>query len=309
MTGCSTPLGCRGVFWEIATQEERAYPNYWRQVVPWWLSRFLCTDVPTAAKEAPGLSTEERVKRFGKSDIVMQYQALPLDDFMQEFECVFVDQSYSYYPYDLILPNTHDHLEVATDYSHLVFPEGRLVAGVDVGRVKDASELAIFEEKNGRFTCRLLRKFERTPFSVQEKYLREMLNTLPIARLSIDRGGIGMNLTENLGREYPQLVGENFTNETKERWATDLKILLQHRSIDLPRDRDLISQIHGIKRKVLPSGKVSFDADWSAKGGHADRFWAIALACQRERAQPKNNGPFIRFTVVGGSKDKTVTFL
>ncbi len=299
MTGCSTPLGRRGVFWEIATQEERSYPNYWRQVVPWWLSRFLCTDVPAAAKEAPGLSTEGRVKRFGKPDINMQYQALPLDDFMQEFECVFVDQSYSYYPYDLILPNTHDSLEVATEYSRLVFPEGRLVAGFDVGRVKDASELAIFEEKNGRFVCRLLRKFERTHFSAQEGYLREMLNTLPIARLSIDRGGIGMNLTENLSRDYPQVVGENFTNDTKERWATDFKILLQHRNIDLPKDRNLISQIHGIKRKVLPSGKVSFDADWSAKGGHADRFWAIALACQKEREKPRGRGAIIVARVLG----------
>jgi hypothetical protein len=54
----------------------------------------------------------------------------------------------------------------------------------------------------------------------------EFLCTLPVARLSIDRSGIGMNLAENLSREFPQVVGENFTNEAKERWATDFKILL-----------------------------------------------------------------------------------
>jgi len=33
---------------------------------------------------------------------------------------------------------------------------------------------------------------------------------------------------------------------------------------------------------VRPSGKVSFDAERNARG-HAGTFWAVALACQRER--------------------------
>jgi hypothetical protein len=33
-----------------------------------------------------------------------------------------------------------------------------------------------------------------------------------------------------------------------------------------------VAQIHSIKRKVLPTGKVSFDAERSNKNGHADKF-------------------------------------
>ena len=58
---------------------------------------------------------------------------------------------------------------------------------------------------------------------------------LPVARLSIDRRGIRMNLAENLARDFPQVVAENFTNEAKERWATDFKITLQRREVVLPR--------------------------------------------------------------------------
>jgi hypothetical protein len=36
-----------------------------------------------------------------------------------------------------------------------------------------------------------------------------------VARLSIDRSGIGMNLAENLARDFPQVVGENFTSDTR----------------------------------------------------------------------------------------------
>ena len=99
------------------------------------------------------------------------------------------------------------------------------------------------------------------PFAEQEGDLRRLLETLPVARLSIDKSGIGMNLAENLARDYPQVIPEAFSNESKERWATDFKILLQRRDILLPRDRELVGQIHSIKRRVLPSGKISFDAD------------------------------------------------
>ena len=298
LSGCSTPLGRRGIFWEIATEELRKYPHHKRQEVPWWLCRFFCTDVRRAASEALHLPTEERVARFGRQTIVEQLDSLPLEDFQQEFECRFVDQSYSFYPYDLILPCTSDDVRLADDFTDIPEPEGRIVAGFDVGRTRDRSELAVFEETSGRFTCRLLRSYNQVPFSEQEADLRRLLERLPVARLSIDKSGIGMNLAENLARDYPQVVPEAFSNEAKERWATDFKILLQRKDVSLPRERELVSQIHSIKRRVLPSGKVSFDAERTARG-HADRFWAIALACQKERGPAPKAGTEIGVRVIG----------
>jgi hypothetical protein len=56
------------------------------------------------------------------------------------------------------------------------------------------------------------------------------------------------------------------------------------------RERELVGQIHSIKRRVLTSGKVSLDAERTTRGGHADRFWAIALACQKERGPAPRPG-------------------
>jgi phage FluMu gp28-like protein len=283
LTGCSTPLGRRGIFWEIAEEELRKYPHHTRQEVPWWLCRFFCHDVRRAAREAPTMTTEERVQTFGRPPILEQFDSLGLEDFQQELEAHFVDESYSFYPYELILPCTSDDLVLYEDPADVPKPEGRLVGGFDVGRTHDRSELAIFEQQGERFTCRMLRSFASVPFAEQEAELRHLLTVLPIARLSIDRSGIGMHLAENLGREFPQVVGENFSNESKERWATEFKILLQHRGVALPREREVVAQVHSIKRRVLPSGKVTFDAERTTRGGHADKFWAIALACQKER--------------------------
>ena len=79
--------------------------------------------------------------------IIEQFDSLALDDFEQEFCCRFVDESFSFYPYELILPCTSDDVRLADDFTDLPESEGRIVAGFDVGRVKDLSELAVFEER------------------------------------------------------------------------------------------------------------------------------------------------------------------
>jgi phage FluMu gp28-like protein len=282
LTGGSTPLGRRGMFWEVAEEAMRLYPHHKKQKVPWWLCSFFCNDVPAAAVAANQMPTAEAVEKFSSPLLLEQFNSLPVDDFEQEFCCSFASDAEAVFPYELILPCTTDTIRMATDFPGVPQPEGRLVAGFDVGRKKDRSELGIFEDVGGHYTCRMLKTYVNVPFADQEADLRRMLELLPIARFSIDRMGIGMNLAENLSRDYDCVVPEAFSNESKERWVTDFKILLQRRKVTLPKDRDLVGQIHSIEKKVLPSSKVSYDAKRTSQG-HADRFWAIVLACQKDR--------------------------
>src|SRR5258707_762767 len=91
-----------------------------------------------------------------------------------------------------------------------------------------------------------------------------------------------MMLAENLKADFTNVVAEDFTTVSKEVWCTDFKILLQRKGMMLPRSRDLIAQIHSIKKNVTQAGRVTFDAERDSKG-HADKFWACALACQKDR--------------------------
>jgi hypothetical protein len=50
---------------------------------------------------------------------------------------------------------------------------------------------------------------------------------------------------------------------------------------------------------VLGSGKVSFDAERSNRGGHADRFGAVVMACQRERQPARLRQAAIGVRVIG----------
>ena len=65
----------------------------------------------------------------------------------------------------------------------------------------------------------------------------------------------------------------------------------------LPADRDLVAQTHSIKRRVLPYGRVSFEAE-KVRSGHADRFWAVAMACQKER-NVGGGKALVRASVIG----------
>lgn len=92
-------------------------------------------------------------------------------------------------------------------------PEWRIVAGFDVGRTRNRSELVRCSRRSRPASPRACcANFEGIPVAEQE----------------------------NLSRDFPQVVGENFTNESKERWATDLKILVQGRNVTLPRERELV---------------------------------------------------------------------
>jgi phage FluMu gp28-like protein len=302
LTAASTPLGRRGVFWEVASRDGGRFGHYSRQFVPWWACGFFANDPRSAVVHAPTLSTEERVRRFGTSVLRAQLESLERLQFQQELECSFISERGSFYPYDLVLGCMSDDVVLAEDWTDVPKPEGRLVAGFDVGRMRDRSELALFEQRDDRLVCRALRTFDQMPFASQEAELRRLLDVLPIARLSLDAGGIGMHLAENLCRDYPQVVPETFSTESKERWATDLKIALQRKDVDLPLDRELLAQIHSVERRQNASGRLSFDAPSGAQG-HADRFWAIALACQKERAERERTSD-VRIRVIdpGGTR-------
>jgi phage FluMu gp28-like protein len=278
MTGCSTPLGRRGVFWEIAEQEHERYPNHVRWRVPWWLSRVFCRDIAAAvAAAAAGATPAALVERFGTAALQEQYRGLTHEDFEQEFCCSFAQTSAAYFSPELVLGCTEPDLELVSDPLALPRPRGRYVAGYDVGRTNDRSVLSIFDELDGGFRCAAHLTYKNQPFRVQEAELRRVLDAGLLQRLSIDQGGHGRQLAENLGADFTCVVQEQFTNASKERWANQVRRLLEDKVLRLPCDRDLVHDFHAIRRTILPSGKVSFDADRTTRG-HADGFWAVALA-------------------------------
>lgn len=301
----SSPLGASGLFWEIFTEKLQKYPGYTRKTTPWWEVQAFCKNVREARKLAPQMATFERVEMFGKDRIKAIFANLPVEDFRQEYECEFVDETTAWITWQEIQDNQSEDLvclkaDVRDDQIEKCFEaidvladligegkvEPQLAVGGDIGRTRNASEFfAVGLGNTQNYPLRLMLTLTNCKFEAQEAVLRRLFTVLPIVGGEIDRNGLGMQLAENMAKEFPWKVREaQFTNESKRLWATDAKMLFQKRKVPIPVDRDLAYQIHSIKKIISPSKNLIFDTDRNEKH-HADKFWALALALAAARRE------------------------
>lgn len=294
----SSPMGASGVFWEIAEQKLRKYPGYTRSITPWWHASSFCTDVRLARRVAPLLTTAQRVARFGNIRIQTIYANLPEDDFQQEYECMFVDETTAWITWDEIrAAQKQDPVHIAAsgvdgaiddvllaiaEFQDLITAgsvEVVFAGGVDVGRTRNTTEIFLVGLSTlASYPLRLMLTLDNCSFDKQLEVLLAVMAYIPISCLLIDQNGIGRNLAENMAARYPsKAAGMNFTNATKTLWATDAKMLIQQHRTPLPVSRDLAYQIHSIKKTVTAARNLIFDTARNEKH-HADKFWAWALA-------------------------------
>lgn len=299
----SSPMGASGRFWEVATQSLRKYPGYTRKVTPWWEVQAFCTNVKEALKLAPSMPTATRVELFGNERIKAIYANMPEEDFQQEYECVFVDESTAWITWEEIKEaqdaglvcqiatsresDTSAAMQAIDDLADLVRKlqiESILVGGLDIGRTRNTTELFLVGVNLlGSYPLRLAVTLDMMDFDNQKDVIAYALQKLPIVGLLVDQNGIGRNLAENLEKMFPgRVAGVNFTNESKLLWATDAKTLIQQRKTPLPVERDIAYQIHSIKRMITASKNMVFDTARNEKH-HADKFWAWALALATAR--------------------------
>lgn len=290
----SSPMGASGRFWEVFSEKLRPYPGYRRKQTPWWEVHSFCRNVAEARKLAPTLLTAQRIELFGSDRIKALYANMPEEDFRQEYECAFVDESVAWITWDeikavqdsdltcVLAAGVDDVLVGIRLLVELVRQgeiEAALVAGVDIGRTRDLTELCITGMTTAQgYPLRAVFSLAGVPFDDQLAVLTETMHRLPVVTMLIDQTGIGRNLAENMETRFPGKVhGMDFTNQSKVVWATDAKTLIQQRRTPLPVNRDLAYQIHSIKRTVTANKYLVFDTAANEKY-HADKFWAWALA-------------------------------
>ncbi|MDP3114166.1 MAG: terminase family protein [Candidatus Cloacimonadaceae bacterium] len=214
------------------------------------------------------------------------------EEFAQAYECIPLDTSDSYIAYDLIEPCIDLSLREVkwsageyqreTDLGNGLDSEGCLIDrywGVDIGRTKDETAIVgVSRRGDSPVEVRNIRELKRQSFGNQKEHLSIVCGLPHSAAMGIDRGGIGMNLHEDIQSMYPSLVrGYNFAPAVKERLAKLLKRLFEERRIRIPNHSGLIQQILSVKRSANKTNIFSYDTE--DKTHHADKFWALAIAC------------------------------
>ena len=311
----SSPLGKKGIHFEIMDNDIYRKIYSYHQIWWWNCMDFVKKGLfKEAQKKAKFLTTEERVVKYGSEKIIGIFISMDLDSFQQEYELLHLDEAVSFFPIDLINQCTYEVLVDSIfleddEYSQkLSFPmmetypeidfklyetvedlafavqknkvNPNLLAGYDVGRKHHTGEFAIIEEIPRDpiiQVIRHLKSFRDKKFVNQKSYLKNFLDLFPRAKLKIDQGGIGADMSEDLGDYSWKVTPVDFTNAWKEEVCSDFRIRLEETLIGIPNLKYVKNQIHSIKRKVSESGKFIFDAEKN-KNHHGDVFWAIAMA-------------------------------
>lgn len=199
------------------------------------------------------------------------------DIWAEEYECQPTSEHGSLMSYELIQGCEVDNLAVADAVANLKIV-GRGFAGYDVARTGHLSVLWVWDLVGDVYWLRGLVKLQGAKYSVQESLLNALLANPACRRLCLDATGIGNDLAERMHDRWGHRVEPiTFTTASKADLAMPLLRLFQDRRARIPRDDTLRESLHKVRRVVTSTGNVRFDAS-ADEAGHADEFWAAALA-------------------------------
>ncbi|NJK43494.1 MAG: hypothetical protein HC933_03805 [Pleurocapsa sp. SU_196_0] len=216
------------------------------------------------------------------------------ETFEQEFNCNPQDDKSAFIPFSLIYANedatTPEPVIVrGEDVNAIPWEEykpelpleldrkNKYFLGMDVGRKRDLTVLWLLEEVSGAKVTRLVWELHQMKFRHQYAHLSLVLPF--VARACLDNTGIGAQLSEDAVDDFGEWRVEpvTFGSTVNAELAFGLKRSLEDRSHRLPAVEVIRKDINKVKKTVTPSGNTRFVGERDADG-HADRFWALALA-------------------------------
>ena len=190
----------------------------------------------------------------------------------QEYMCVPADDANAVLDWDTIRSCVVDPVEILGQSE-----SGRRFFGGDVGRTQNPSMFAVLELVKDVLKVRDYRYLEATEFQEQAAALDEMMKHC--MRGAIDNKALGAQLAEDATKRWGDrfkgvaLTGRHFRDELV---GIMLK-LFQARAILIPDDDRIVADLHAVKKEETPT-HTRYYAEDEGEHGHADAFWAIALA-------------------------------
>ncbi len=246
------------------------------------------------------------------------------DAWEEEFECVPSDEVSAFLTHDLISavedvkiikePVWVEFLIKAAEMNYREFKQtkvrpglpldilakvefpGDLYVGMDIGRKHDLSVIWVDQKVGDVLITTAVIELRRQPYFIQEQVLHTVLSQAAFRRACIDESGLGGQLAEGA----QDMFGESrieaipFSAPNKEVLAVGLKQNFEDWGSQIPADNTIRNSLHSVKKYETTTKHFRFDAEKTEKTGHADHFWAKALAIQAGSASA---GPIAYQTV------------
>ena len=147
-----------------------------------------------------------------------------------------------------------------------------------MGRKHDRSVLWVLEKVGDVFWTRVLRVLSDATFTAQEDLLHLLMAGRSVRRLCVDSTGIGGCWPSGCCQRWGHRVEPvHFSAPVKGELAMPLVRLFQDKLVRIPAAPEVREDLHKVRKVVTAAGNVRLEAPRD-DAGHADRFWALALA-------------------------------
>ena len=269
----STPKGKRGRYYQIVEPLQ----TYYRGLAPrpkeaeWGYH-----EIPYTA--CPRLMAQEKFLKEGMTDI----------DFKQEYCCEFIDESLSFFPYELVWSCQKTKSFVSSGYK----THNPIYFGIDFGqRISETIVYVVEEISPETFITLYIEEMPGVNYDDQVDVITLLAREFNPAMIKIDATGPGgQTMLDLLSSEKncgPGIVyGYNLSSTVKENIIIRLRMLMQRKKLEIPMKElspfgeKLEMQLHSIQRTSTEAG---LHTRYSGKAtGMDDMTWALALATYKE---------------------------
>ncbi len=259
----STPNGKGNKFYELMTTADNGWSKHH-------------VDIYEAVRQGLEVNIDEL--RTGMAD---------QDAWAQEFELAWLDEASAWLDYDLISACEHADAGNPAGYKG-----GMCFVGVDIAARNDLFVIVVTELVGEVLIVREIIARKRISFAEQDRLLDDVMRRYRVVRVRMDQTGMGEKPVEDAKTRHgsERVEGVLFTSPARLDMATTLKESMQDRKARIPAgDPVLRADLHSIKSQVGITGTRRLVADGDSDG-HADRFWALALAVSAADLGPENFG-------------------
>ncbi|MCX9146607.1 terminase large subunit domain-containing protein [Erythrobacter sp. WG] len=198
------------------------------------------------------------------------------ESFLQEYMCRPADDDAAFLEYDLIA-----RCEYPEGSDWKTTEGGTLFAGIDIGRKKDLTVVWLLEKLGDVFYTRDVVTLQGLTKPEQEKVIWPIVERVLASggRVAQDYTGLGIGWGDDAQARFGKYRYENvnFTAQTKEALAYPVRGAMEDRRLRIPYDGKIRADLRSVTKQVTGAGNIRFTAE-RTPDGHADRFWALALA-------------------------------
>lgn len=162
-------------------------------------------------------------------------------------------------------------------------PTGLLYIGWDLGRSRDRSVIWTWERVGDVAWCRDIKVMRDVRYEEQEMEFRKRIMRPNVARVTIDAGFVGDIYAERYAKELgpSRVQGVHLGGHMQGHLAELFANAFDKRMVRIPDDDEIRDDFSLVGQTEIKNGRTFLPAEAVQRSdelGHADRFWAAALA-------------------------------